>query len=236
MPFPFILIHSPLVGPDTWSLVAEALRRRGHTASVPALPAVLEAGRPFWQQHVQAAARQAADDLAASTAPVAPMLVGHSGAGALLPAIGQALGRPVSGWLFVDAGLPAGGQSRLASFGEGAAEFRAHLAAGGRFPDWTEAQLAESVPDAAVRARLLAGLRPQPLAYWEEPLPVVPGWPAASGGYLLFSPTYATDAARARALGWPVHAQPGGHFHLLVEPDAVAEQLVALGGKVTASP
>jgi hypothetical protein len=232
----FVLIHSPLVGPDTWALVAEALRRRGQAAIVPELPAVAEAGRPFWEQQAQAAARQVAEGLLASAVGAAPLLVGHSGAGALLPVVRQALGRPVSGYLFVDAGLPAGGQSRLESFGEGAAEFRAHLAAGGRFPDWTEEQLAGIVPEAAARARLLAGLRPQPLAYWEEPLPVVPGWPDAAGGYLLFSLIYANAAAQARALGWPVQALPGGHFHMLAAPDEVAEALIALGGSAIASP
>jgi hypothetical protein len=96
--------------------------------------------------------------------------------------------------------------------------------------------LAGIVPEAAARARLLAGLRPQPLAYWEEPLPVVPGWPDAAGGYLLFSPIYANAAAQARALGWPVQALPGGHFHMLAAPDEVAEALIALGGSAIASP
>ncbi len=217
MPTHFLLVHSPLVGPDTWRPVAEALLRRGHAALVPELPAVVEAGRPYWAQHAEAAAR------VAQTAGAPLVLVGHSGAGALLPAIAQALGRPVGGYVFVDAGLPAGGQSRLESFGDGAEEFRAHLAGGGRFPDWMDEQLKPLVPDDAARTRLLAGLRPQPLAYWEEPLPVVPAWPDAPCRYVLFSPVYAAAAAQARALGWPVHELNGGHFHMLVAPQAVAE-------------
>ena len=208
----FVLVHSPLVGPETWSLVAEALRRLGQAALVPALPLATAPGRPYWAQHAQAVAEQAGH-----LAGERVVLVGHSGAGALLPAIRQALGRAVQGYVFVDAGLPAGGQSRLESFGQGAEEFRAHLAAGGRFPDWTDEDLRPLVPDDALRASLVAGLRPQPLAYWEEPLPVVPTWPDAPCGYALFSDVYADAATQAQRLGWPLHHMPGGHFHMLVD-------------------
>ena len=218
----FVLVHSPLVGPDTWAPVAAVLRRMGHAALVPELPAAVEPGRPFWAQHAEAVARQVEAGVP-EAADEALVLVGHSGAGALLPAIRQALGRPVSGYVFVDAGLPAGGQSRLESFGEGAEEFHAHLAAGGRFPDWTDEQLKPIVPDDAARARLVAGLRPQPLAFWEERLPVVAGWPEAACSYLLFSAVYEAAASQARALGWPVLEMPGGHFHMLVAPEAVGE-------------
>jgi hypothetical protein len=222
----YILIHSPLVGPDTWAHVAEALRRAGQAAVVPALPEAVAGGRLFWAEHAEAAARQVPPTQAAE--PL--ILVGHSGAGVLLPAIRQALGRPVQGYIFVDAGLPTPGQSRLASFGQGAAEFRAHLAGGGQFPDWTDDDLKELVPDADRRARLVAGLRPQPLAYWDEPLPVVAGWPDAPGAYLLFSPVYAEAAAEARRLGWPVRQMAGGHFHMLAAPGDVAAALMELSG------
>jgi hypothetical protein len=161
------------------------------------------------------------------------VLVGHSGAGVLLPPIRDALGLPVGGYLFVDAGLPARTQSRLAGFGDpgGAEALRQHLEAGGRFPDWTEAELREAVPDEAARRALVADLRPQPLAYWEEPVPVFAGWPDAPCGYVLFSETYRAEAERARGLGWPVWEMGGGHFHMLAAPEAVAEALLALVGQ-----
>lgn len=218
----YALIHSPLVGPETWEPVAEALRWGGREAWVPGLPAVVDTARPYWAQHAEAVARQVNDLAAVSEGLV---LVAHSGAGALLPAIRQALGRAVQGYVFVDAGLPAPGQSRLESFGEGAAAFRAHLAGGERFPTWTDDDLKESVPDTELRARLIADLRPQPRAYWEEPLPEISGWPDAPGAYLLFSPVYAEAAQQARERGWPVRVMPGGHFHMLVMPGAVAEAI-----------
>jgi hypothetical protein len=33
----FILVHSPLVGPSTWSPVARALEEGGHRVAVPSL-------------------------------------------------------------------------------------------------------------------------------------------------------------------------------------------------------
>ncbi len=216
----FGLIHSPLVGPATWQPVAEALRQRGAAVAVPQVAALPGSPRPYWQQHAESAAA------GLRRLPARPVLVAHSGAGALLPAIRRSLDQPAAAYLFVDAGLPAAG-SRLANFGDAAmaAGLRQHLGAGGRWPEWTDEQLRVVVPDDTRRARLLAGLQPQPLAFWDEPLPAPAGWPDAPCGYLRFSPVYAADAERARSLGWPVRAIDAGHFHMLVDPAAVAETL-----------
>lgn len=227
--FTFALIHSPLVSPFTWQAAAAALIQRGHGAVVPDLRDT-PGGGPYWRQHTAAAAALAA---APRAGPL--VLVAHSGAGALLPSIGQALAEPVAAYLFVDAGGPAGGQSRLQSFG-GAVEvetFRAFLAGGGRFPNWQAADLAGILPDAAVRARLVAELRPRGQDYWDEPLPIVPGWPDAPGGYLRYTDTYRADAAQAAAIGWPVQARAAGHFEMLAQPDVAAGELLALLAEVT---
>ncbi len=221
----FALIHSPLVSPFTWASTAAALAARGHAAVVPDLRDA-PGGGPYWQQHTAAAAQAIT-----KAQPAGPLvLVAHSGAGALLPSIGQAVGARVSAYLFVDAGWPAGGLSRLQSFG-GPVEvesFRAFLAGGGRFPNWTSADLASSLPAAAPRKQLVAELRPRGQDYWDEALPLVAGWPAAPVGYLRFSETYTPDAARAAAHGWPVRGREAGHFEMLVNPDMVAGELLAL--------
>jgi hypothetical protein len=69
-------------------------------------------------------------------------------------------------------------------------------------PKWSEDDLRQVVPDADVRHRLLTGLHPQPKACQLEPIPVFAGWP-----YLQLD---------------------GEHFHLLVDPAAVAEALLQL--------
>ena len=230
----FILIHSPLVGPLTWRPVAAALQRRGFGVAVPVLPAIeAHATEPFWARH--AAALLTPDVAAVMQGTAAPVLVAHSGAGPLLPALRQRLGvRPPAAYLFVDAGLPptAAGMSRLDLLREElparAAGLEAHLQAGGRFPEWTDADLKDVIPDPETRRALLAEVRPQPLAFWTEPLSVYTGWPDAPFGYLQFTDGYTVPAARARQAGWPYRRLEGGHFHMLVEPAAVAGALVAL--------
>lgn len=219
----FALVHSPLVGPSTWSLVAERLRQAGSGAVVPVLHDSEGVAVPYWRQHAESAARA----LATVPADRPLVLVGHSGAGPLLPAIAQAGRRPIAAYLFVDAGLPHGGLSRLDEMAvndpELAARLRRHLAAGGRFPTWGDADLREVIPDSRLRQGLLAELRPRPLAFFAEPLPQVAGWPDAPCGYLRFSPAYARPAAEAERRGWPYRAFDAGHFHLLVDPAAIAD-------------
>lgn len=223
-----VLIHSPLVGPFSWSLVADVLRRQGQQVIVPALTDADDLARPYWQQHVASIAGA----LAAVPASLPLLLVAHSGAGPLLAAIGAALRHPRAGYLFVDAGLPRDQASRLdllrAESPPVAEQLQQVLEAGGRFPAWNEPQLRDLVPDPGARARLLAELQPRGLAFFSEPIPVFAGWPDAPCAYLQLSPAYAGSADAARRLGWPVRAIQAGHFHMLVAPEAVAQMMVQL--------
>src|SRR2546425_6243858 len=88
----FVLVHSPLVGPLTWALVAETLHQWGHDALVPVLRDTDDDDRPYWQQQVASVTPA----LAAVPADRALVLVGHSGAGALLPALRPNAGHRVA--------------------------------------------------------------------------------------------------------------------------------------------
>jgi hypothetical protein len=221
MPDLFVLVHSPLVGSLTWSLVAPALRARGNSAVVPLLHDSEGSGGSYWAQHV-----------ASVPTEQAVVLVGHSGAGPLLPALGQAIPHPIAAYLFVDAGLPLDGRSHLgdmtSSVPELAQQLCTHLAGGGRFPEWREEDLRTIVPDRAMRRRLLADLHPRDLTFFEEPIPGFASGPHAPCAYLQFSAPYEGAAARARQGGWPFRAIAAGHFHMLVEPEEVAAALVDL--------
>src|SRR6266567_4495093 len=46
-----VLVHSPLVGPFTWSLVAQQLQADGFDVLVPVLSDSGETPPPYWQQH-----------------------------------------------------------------------------------------------------------------------------------------------------------------------------------------
>lgn len=236
-----VLIHSPLVGPLTWVPVAEELRRRGCSVVVPTLhcpprtaapgePAA-DAAEPYWAQH--AAAVAAAVRSWGVGAPL--VFVGHSGAGPLLPAIRAAVPNLAAAYLFVDAGLPVAGASRLSQFPPQAAEEfrRAAAERGGVLHLWTEDELREAIPDDEVRRAFVAELHargPLPLAVYEEPLPVFGGWPDAGCGYLRFgaNPAYDAPAAEAQQRGWPVRFIEGDHFHMLVDPPGVATGLLEL--------
>lgn len=229
----FALIHSPLIGPLTWRAVAAELDRAGHQTVTPALVDRGPDEGPHWPRHAAAAA--AAIRRAWGDAP--PILVGHSGAGPLLPAIAARLAAPAAA-IFVDAGVPRDGASRLDLIAEEAPEwagrFAAHLRAGGRYPEWKEEELREVIPDDALRRRLIAEVQPRALDFYVEPLPVPPVWDRVPRGMVQFSDAYAVPAASAAAAGWPVVRLQGAHFHMLVAPAAVATTLVALGRRLLA--
>lgn len=224
----FLLIHSPLVGPMSWGPVADALRARGREAIVPALTSNPNGPRPYWRQHVDAAI----EALAGAPAGARLIIAGHSGGGMLLPVIAEAAGQSVAAYLFVDAGLPQDGRSRLSLFEtpEIAEEFR-QAAVDGFLPTWTDEDLREAIPDDRLRRDFVAELRPLPLDVYEEPIPVFGGWPDVPVRYLRFgeNPAYDADAERARREGWPVTQMAGAHFQLMNAPEAVAEWLMAGG-------
>src|ERR671919_1156919 len=138
-----VLIPSPLLGTHSWSLVAQELSARGWEALVSEdLRDPLDR-QPCWRRTiggVEASLRNVPDERLIA-------LVAHSGAGPLLPAVATAVRQPIAAYLFVDAGLPTSGSSRLqaieAEEPRFAAELRAALDAGRRFPAWTDEGLSQ---------------------------------------------------------------------------------------------
>lgn len=218
----FILIHSPLVGPYTWSKVAGALAGRGYAVATPSL---MGCDAPFWQNHL---ARIAA---AAPSLPAGELaIIAHSGAGPLLPLVANALGSRVSVCIYVDAMLPTGGDSRIEHVPpEFAGELR-RSAVGGLMPawgaSWPVGVWEALLPDAATRVAFRAELMPTRLAVYTEPVPE-PAIGAASA-YVQFSEGYDAEAAAASARGWTSRRLEGGHLHMLVRPDEVADALIAV--------
>jgi len=219
----FALIHSPLVGPFTWELVHQVMNERNLQVKVPALDDNPNSNLPYWQQH--------AESVAQSLVQIPPsqkvILVAHSGAGPLLPAIRQKLTRSIFAYVFVDAGIPRDGQSRLDLMKledpQWGGQFHETLLNGEQFPTWTEDDLEEIIPDGETRRKLVAEIRPRSLSFFIEPIPVFAGWPDAACIYIKFSVSYDWDAMQAKQTGWPVYEMNAGHFHMLVEPLAVAD-------------
>lgn len=222
----YVLIHSPLVGPSTWSLVADELRQRGLIAILPALHDSPDIKQPYWQQH----AASIAQALAEVPKSVRLILIAHSGAGSLLPAIRLFIPNPVYAYVFVDAGIPRDGATRLdlmklqdAGWGS---DFELQLVHGDRFPTWSMDDLQEVIPDTELRSQMVAELHSRGLDFFSEPLPIFDGWPDAPCIYIQFSESYIWDAAQARQFGWPTYKVEAGHFHMLVEPKTVTQLIL----------
>ena len=223
-----VLLHSPLVGPFTWSMVAEQLQRREIDVLVPKLTDHDDSNLPYWDQHT-GAVKQALADVPQERRVV---LVGHSGAGPLLPAIHWAIAQPVAACLFVDASLPHPGQSRFDELAidalDLAQKLHPFLVAGGSYPTWSAEELREILPDTFIREQLLAELHPRHLRFFEEKMPDVAIWPDAPCGYVLLSEAYLVQLEKAQRAGWPSRLFHAGHFHMLVDPAAVTTGMVEL--------
>lgn len=226
----FVLLHSPLLGPLTWRAVAAALRVDGASAETPAwtpLSQVDDGG--FYQALAQPMAVQ----IAAGEGD--PLLVAHSAAGALLPALASRLSR-VAGVIFVDAILPHPGRSW---FDTAPQAFRDTLRAGavaGLLPAWSDwwppGALERLVPEETARDALIAELEPIPAAFFEEPAPDVPL--SAPAAYLKLSESYEDEARLANRQGWPLVRLPLHHLGPLTEPAAVARSLQGLAERLAA--
>lgn len=226
-----VLVHSPLTGAQAWGPAAEALRSLGHVVVVPDLGPAFAGDGPYFP----AAAALAAAELREYAMHESAVLIAHSGAGALLPAVAEAVPRTAAA-VFVDALLPHPGQSW---FDTASKELGVHLrqvAAGGRLPKWSDWFPPEAVedllPDADLREAFTAALPRVPLAYFEEAAPHAPAWPPGPCAYLRLSEAYRAQADEAVAKGWPVTELPTDHLAIYTQPEQTARILSALLGEL----
>ncbi len=226
----FVLLHSPVVGPRTWTAVAGRLRELGSDAVVPSLLAVGDGSPPFWP-HVVAAVR----DTLARAAPKADqplILVAHSNAGVFVPVVRKGLAWPVACSVFADATVPSAHGATPMVDGGFLSFLRGLAAPDGRVPRWSDwwgpAAMASLFPDDHTRDLVIQELPRLPLAYYSEAVPVPGGWDDHPCGYLRFSPGYQDEARRAAERGWTVRSLPGGHLHQLADPAGVARSLLEI--------
>ena len=217
-----VLLHSPLVGPATLAPLASALRKLGHVVTVPRMHEAGFEGTPAWASWVDSAFEQVA---ALWAGPI--VLVGHSGAGPLLPVLADRLGERVAGLVFLDAGLPPAegavplGPADFVRFLDG-------LEIDGELPPWSAwwgtDTLRELIPDAALLAAVEAELPRLPVSYFDASVEVAAGWDERlPPAYVRLSAAYDEDAARARERGFPVGVFEGAHLDTVSRPGEVAE-------------
>jgi hypothetical protein len=225
----FVLLHSPLLGPLAWQAVAAEFGRLGRAVETPSWPRLSSIAGGFYA----ALADGLTARLEAGGDP--PVLVAHSGAGALVPALVARLTAPVAGVIFADAILPHPGRSW---FDTAPPEMRERLRAGalmGELPSWDEwwppGALERLVSDRGLREALVAELEPVPLAYFEEAAPAdAYAGPAA---YLQLSGAYDDEGVAAGRYGWPLVRLPLHHLAMLTNPEPVVAALESLAARLT---
>lgn len=86
---------------------------------------------------------------------------------------------------------------------------------------WPLEEVAGLFPNETARARVEEKQPRLPLAYFRASSPGPSRWDGAAA-YLAFGDGYARERNAAADRGWPIRTLPGGHLHMLVDPDAVA--------------
>lgn len=220
-----VLVHSPFLGPTSMWPLAEQLERAGVATVVPDLRSAV-VSEPVHQRLVAEFVH-----VLKNTAVAGPLaLVGHSGAGPLLPGFAAALDRPVSALVYLDAGLPTPGCSwDDAAPAELVEELRSRTQSS-RLPPWhlwfDADPLAGLVADPALRNALASEEPEVATAFLAEKRPEV-DW-SGPAGYLQLSPPYAADAAQAAEQGWPVRHIQTHHLAPATQPTTTADTLLDL--------
>ncbi|GAA1335213.1 hypothetical protein [Saccharothrix algeriensis] len=225
-----VLVHSPYLGPASLRPLAGALAASGHPVLLPDLRVTVNAA-PVHQRLIGVFADAVEDS------PVGDelVLVGHSGAGPLLPAFADALEAPVTGLVFLDAELPTPGRSwRDGADAERMAHYKA-IAREGLMPRWDRwfapEALSAMVPDVRLLEEIVGEAPEVPLAFLKEPRPTV-AWRGPCG-YLRLSDAHRADAAAARELGWPVRELAAHHLAAASAPAEVAAPLAELVARLS---
>ncbi|TDP97181.1 alpha/beta fold hydrolase [Labedaea rhizosphaerae] len=219
----FVLLHGTSQGPRGWQLLIDTLAGRGHRAIAVDFPT----GRPELLAHDYA--RIAADQVDVET----PVVVAHSGAGLLLPAVADALDARHLVWLAAPVPDFAGGSSFVDQITQDGPELVGD--------EWRSSGT-ESTTDPVVAAYFgfhdcdLATLRWAvttmrlfyPQAVYAEAAPPPPRRPSTAvvpRHDRTLRPEWMARVARERLGVEPVEVD-GGHFPHVSRPEELADILV----------
>src|SRR5919198_109698 len=222
-----VLIHSPLVGPLTWQSSGELLQARGFPVVAPSFAGVFATGPPYYPK----LAARVAEAVHASVPALRLVLVGHSGAGALLPSVAASCSGVVEAAVFVDALLPHPGATWFETAPASLGERLRRLAIDGWLLPWDQwfppGTLDSLLPDPDLRTRFVAELPRLPLAYFEERAPAIRDR-IRRCAYVQLSDAYREAADEAERRGWPTRRETADHLALLTRPELVVKHLVRL--------
>jgi len=208
--------------------VAGLASENGVVCLVPDLTSAAGSSEPSWEDIVDAVARSAL----AVDGPFT--VVGHSGAGAFLPLIGDALGDRLDCLVFVDAVVPPTEGTHVTSPGlrkllDDRVEDGVLL---NWFDWWPRGTIVEMVGDEALVVMMRGEAPRLRRALYDQAVPMPPDWASGRCAYVRLSRAYDADAAEATERGWPVSEIDSNHLGMVSEPplvfDAIASVVRAL--------
>jgi hypothetical protein len=165
----------------------------------------------------------------ASTIQDGDVLVGHSGAGGLLPFAAAEAAIVDVRYVFVDAWFPpaSGPLPKEQSF---RASLNERVEDDGLMTPWHmwwgESAMDYIVSDEERRAAVMADIPRLPPTFLDTTRSAPDDWTSAAGGYVLLSETYRPWADRAQSYGWPVTDVLGTHLELVNRPVDVTEAIL----------
>ncbi|MFG2329677.1 alpha/beta fold hydrolase [Streptomyces sp. NPDC048604] len=224
----FVLVPGAWLGAWAWDEVAAELRAAGHEAHPLTLTGLAE------KRDLPAGQRTHVDDIVAEVDRLGSddvVLVGHSYSGIPVGQAAQRIGNRLRRVVFVDAGVPAHGESFASAWWQGQPAFEAELAAhGGDWAPITAPECAgQDLTDDRI-AHFLAGATPHPGASLTEPA-VVTGsladLPATYVKCLLDGEEPTPDvAALLKSDSWRLVEMETGHWPMFSRPRELAAVLM----------
>lgn len=224
----FVLVAGAWLGSWAWDEVVPELRSAGHGVHALTLSGLADRrGAPAGQQtHVQDVVGEVERlDLRDV------VLVGHSYAGIPVGQAAQRIGSRLTRVVFVDAGVPADGESFVSGWPDGRAAVEASIAENAGFwPPLAAADFAGQGLDAAQTARIVAGSTPHPGASLTEPAVLAGPLGALPATYvkcLLDGVDPGPDVARLLTGGnWRLVELDTGHWPMFSRPRELARILL----------
>lgn len=228
----FVLVAGAWLDSSAWDEVAAELRAAGHAVHPVTLSGLGEereapAGTPGQQTHVEDVVG-AVDRLGLRDV----VLVGHSYSGIPVGQAAERIGERLNRVVFVDANVPADGESFVSGWPDGRAGVEAAIAAnGGSWPPLEAADCAGQGLTEEQTARLLAGVTPHPGATLTEPAVLarpLGELPATYVKCLLDGAEPNPDVAELLATGrdWRLTTLDTGHWPMFSAPSDLARVLL----------
>ena len=220
-----LVLHSPLMGPPSLAPLAQSLAAAGHEVVLPDLTAVADEPRPAWMvdSAISAAGEESVD-----------VVVAHSGAGAVLPLVGEAV--HAGALVFLDAVLPTPGEAVHVLDADQQRLLDEHTDHDGRVGRWTTWWPRDAIelmlPDPAERDRIASSCPRVPRSFWDHEIPLPARW--APAGFIALGVAYREELERAASLGWPCRSLGRHHLAAVTDPEDVAAAVVEVAAELLA--